>query len=95
MKIMITGGAGYIGSHIALSAIVAGHSVLIYDNLSNSGKATVSFLGSRGATMSLALKGRPSPLRGRKGRTIKDLTPEQRRKMSESAKARRINNSPR
>lgn len=46
---MITGGAGYIGSHIALSAMVAGHSVLIYDNLSNCGRNTVSFLGSRGA----------------------------------------------
>ncbi len=51
MKILITGGAGYIGSHIALTAIVAGHSVLIYGNLSNSGGATVSFLGSRGATI--------------------------------------------
>ena len=51
MKIMITGGAGYIGSHIALQALVEGHQVLIYDNLSNSGAGTVSFLGSRGATV--------------------------------------------
>ena len=43
MKILITGGVGYIGSNIVLAAIVAGHSVLIYDNLSNSGEATVSF----------------------------------------------------
>lgn len=51
MKIFITGGAGYIGSHIALQALVEGHSVLIYDNLSNTGKANLSFLGTRGATV--------------------------------------------
>ncbi len=36
MKILITGGAGYIGSHTALKLIEAGHHVLILDNLSNS-----------------------------------------------------------
>lgn len=51
MKIFITGGAGYIGSHIALQALVEGHKVLIYDNMSNTGSATVSFLGSRGVTV--------------------------------------------
>lgn len=51
MKIFITGGAGYIGSHIALQALVEGHQVLIFDNLSNTGKANLSFLGSRGATV--------------------------------------------
>lgn len=51
MKLFITGGAGYVGSHIALQALVEGHQVLIYDNLSNTGKANLSFLGSRGATV--------------------------------------------
>ena len=33
MKILLTGGAGYIGSHTALSLIDGGHSVTIIDNL--------------------------------------------------------------
>lgn len=35
MKVLLTGGAGYIGSHTALSLVRAGHSILILDNLSN------------------------------------------------------------
>lgn len=34
MKIFITGGAGYIGSHVSLALGEAGHELLIYDNLS-------------------------------------------------------------
>ncbi len=35
-KILITGGLGYIGSHISLLLIEAGYDVIIVDNLSNS-----------------------------------------------------------
>lgn len=35
-KILLTGGAGYIGSHIAVCAIEAGHDVVILDNYCNS-----------------------------------------------------------
>lgn len=41
MKILLTGGAGYIGSHTAIELIDAGHSVVIVDNLSNSSKEAV------------------------------------------------------
>ena len=34
MKILITGGAGYIGSHTALALLESGHQVTIIDNLS-------------------------------------------------------------
>lgn len=34
MNILITGGAGYIGSHTSTKAILAGHSVVVLDNLS-------------------------------------------------------------
>jgi len=34
--ILITGGAGYIGSHAAIEFLAAGHNVFIIDNLSNS-----------------------------------------------------------
>ena len=33
MKILVTGGAGYIGSHICLELIAQGHQVIIADNL--------------------------------------------------------------
>lgn len=35
-SILVTGGAGYIGSHTALALLQAGHDVVILDNLSNS-----------------------------------------------------------
>lgn len=35
MKILITGGAGFIGSHVADRLLAAGHDILIVDNLSH------------------------------------------------------------
>lgn len=36
MKVLLTGGAGYIGSHAAAVLVAAGHDVVIVDNFSNS-----------------------------------------------------------
>lgn len=36
MRVLVTGGTGYIGSHTVVSLIEAGHEVVIVDNLSNS-----------------------------------------------------------
>ena len=36
MKILVTGGTGYIGSHTAVELLNAGHEVVLADNLSNS-----------------------------------------------------------
>ena len=36
MKVLLTGGAGYIGSHTAVECLNAGHEVVVFDNLSNS-----------------------------------------------------------
>jgi len=36
MNILVTGGAGYIGSHTCLELLEAGHAVTVVDNLSNS-----------------------------------------------------------
>lgn len=35
MKIIVTGGAGYIGSHTCLELLIRGHDVLAFDDLSN------------------------------------------------------------
>jgi len=39
--ILITGGAGYIGSHTTLELLQAGHAVVVIDNLSNSSAKTL------------------------------------------------------
>lgn len=41
MNILVTGGAGYIGSHTCVALLEAGHSVIIADNLYNSKSETV------------------------------------------------------
>ena len=41
MNILLTGGAGYIGSHTCIELISAGHTVVIADNLCNSSKKAV------------------------------------------------------
>ena len=35
MTILVTGGAGFIGSHTCVELLAAGHDVIIADNLSN------------------------------------------------------------
>lgn len=41
MKILVTGGAGYIGSHTVAELIKAGHSVVVFDNLAYGHKEAV------------------------------------------------------
>jgi len=41
MKILVTGGAGYIGSHTVLELLQAGHQVVVVDNLLNSKEAAI------------------------------------------------------
>lgn len=40
-KVLVTGGAGYIGSHTCISLHEAGYEVVVYDNLSNSSREAV------------------------------------------------------
>jgi len=41
MKIIVTGGAGYIGSHTCLELLLAGYDVVVVDNLSNSSEESL------------------------------------------------------
>ena len=41
MRVLVTGGAGYIGSVVAQQLIAAGHQVVVYDNLSKGHRAVV------------------------------------------------------
>jgi NAD(P)-dependent dehydrogenase (short-subunit alcohol dehydrogenase family) len=42
--LLVTGGAGYIGSHTVLELVKGGHKVLVIDNLSNSSEGLFIFL---------------------------------------------------
>lgn len=44
MKILVTGGAGYIGSHICVELIEAGHDVVVIDDFSNSKPEVLGFI---------------------------------------------------
>lgn len=46
MKVLLTGGAGYIGSHTAVELLNGGYSVVVADNLSNSNKRVLDAVNS-------------------------------------------------
>ncbi|MHB2021290.1 MAG: UDP-glucose 4-epimerase GalE [Candidatus Xenobia bacterium] len=41
MNVLVTGGAGYIGSHVAADLVAAGHRVTVYDNFSKGHRQAV------------------------------------------------------
>ena len=48
-KIVVTGGAGYIGSHVCVELLNAGHDVLIIDDFSNSHPESITRIGELAA----------------------------------------------
>jgi UDP-glucose 4-epimerase len=42
MNVLVTGGAGYIGSHTLVELLAAGHAPIVVDNLSNSSKESLA-----------------------------------------------------
>ena len=45
MRVCLTGGAGYIGSHILVGLLGDGHDVLVVDNFANSRQPAFSMSG--------------------------------------------------
>lgn len=64
MKVLVTGGAGYIGSHAVLELLDAGHDVAVVDNLSNSSEVVLDrveeLTGKHAAFERLDLLDRPA-----------------------------------
>ncbi len=52
MRVLVTGGAGFIGSHVAEALLAAGHEVLVLDDLSAGSRANVP-AGARFAQVDL------------------------------------------
>ena len=42
MRVLVTGGAGYIGSHTCVELLEAGHEVFVVDNLCNGHEAALA-----------------------------------------------------
>ena len=55
--ILVTGGAGYIGSHAVLELLLAGHEVLVLDNLCNSSKIALDRVESLAGRQAQFIKG--------------------------------------
>jgi UDP-glucose 4-epimerase len=66
-EILVTGGAGYIGSHITLSLLQAGFEVVVLDNLSNSSAESLSRVAKIAGRAATFIQGdiRDSALLGR------------------------------
>ena len=67
MRVLVTGGAGYIGSVVAAQLVEAGHDVLVYDNLSkgrsvavpSAARLVVADVGDRSALEAAFVQHRP------------------------------------
>ncbi|MCZ6456615.1 MAG: NAD-dependent epimerase/dehydratase family protein, partial [Actinobacteria bacterium] len=45
MRVLVTGGSGFIGSHTVVSLLEAGHDPVVVDNLSNASRSVLARIG--------------------------------------------------
>ena len=57
MKVLITGGAGYIGSHTTLALLEAGFDVVVLDNFSNSFPQSLNRVGKLAGKQPIVIEG--------------------------------------
>jgi UDP-glucose 4-epimerase len=57
MLILVTGGAGYIGSHTCVELLQAGHGVVILDNLCNSKASVIGKIAALGGSQPICYEG--------------------------------------
>ena len=57
MKILVTGGAGYIGSHATLVLLEAGHEVVVLDDFSNSSPESLKRVGELAGREAVLVEG--------------------------------------
>ena len=75
MRVAVTGGAGYIGSHTSVVLLEAGHEVLILDNFANAERDVpdrVAAIAARGAAVVEADITDPATYRGELGKFAPD-----------------------
>ena len=60
MRILVTGGTGYIGSHTTLALLEAGHDVVVLDNLANSSEESLRRVAELTGRERTVLPGRPA-----------------------------------
>jgi len=58
MKVLVTGGAGYIGSHTCVELLAAGHEVVIVDDLSNSHAVVIDRIATIAGRRPAFIRGR-------------------------------------
>ena len=51
MRVLVTGGAGFVGSHTVVSLIEAGHEPVVIDNFANSDRSVLSRIGKLTGTV--------------------------------------------
>ncbi|MDF1683539.1 MAG: UDP-glucose 4-epimerase GalE [Legionellaceae bacterium] len=55
MRLLVTGAAGYIGSHFCIAALKAGHELFLLDNLSNGSEAAIEYIQHQAETSDKAI----------------------------------------
>lgn len=57
MRVLVTGGSGYIGSHTCVQLLKNGHEVVILDNLCNSKRSVLPVIERLGGKQPTFVKG--------------------------------------